>query len=230
MFEQTLPKLLPISFISLEAHCHKITDIKQLKSEKHKLGNTHFFTLEESFTNFYLGFNDEGLYFSAEINVPFQDVFYPDITRGDSLELFIDTKNLKTASFNTPFCHHFFFLPKPYNGVQKGEITSFRGESARPFVDEKDISLQVTFHKNSYILNIFLPRDCLHGYDQEESKKIGFNYRVNRFQAPPEHFSASGDEFAIKERPQTYATLLLTDEDKKPLENIPLRRRALKKL
>lgn len=156
-----------------------------------------------------MGWNSEGLYFACEVSTPFQDVFYPEVSRGDSLELFLDTRDVKTSGYNTKFCHHFFFLPQEINSIKAGEITRFRTEDAHDLCDPKELQLHSALLKNGYSLKIFIPSQCLYGYDPEQFNRFGFTYRVNRLGGKPQHFAAVTDEFAIEQQPSLWSSVAL---------------------
>lgn len=165
---------------------------------------------EESFTDVYGAYSPEGLYFHVEVFAPIAQTFYPEVSRGDSFELFIDTRNVKTSAFNTKFCHHFFFLPHEASSMQKGEITRFRGEHSHPLCDPSDLHLDIHSSKDRYRLEIFISKRALVGYDPVQFKELGISYRVNRYHGEPQHFSGHSTEFKLEQMPSLWAHAKLT--------------------
>jgi hypothetical protein len=165
-------------------------------SDKYLLPCFSELIFEEPFADIYLGWNASGIACRADIKTAIKDVLYPDFEKGDAFELFIDTRDLKTAAYNTKFCHQFFFLPKEVDQVQKGEITHFRTED-----------LETTFTKKSYTLYIFLPKEILIGYDPFECARMGFSYRVHRKEKSKQHFTASSELFALESKPSLWSSL-----------------------
>lgn len=216
MFEDDFVSLSSVNFFSISANCYYISpdEVEDLfKYKKYLLPSTANLTHEEHFADINMGWNEEGLSFYCHINTPFKDVFYPSIARGDSLELFIDTRDVKTQRFTTKFCHHLFFLPQELDGVKLGEITRFRGDEKRELVDVKDIHFQSDIQKKSYTLKIFIPSQSLYGYDPDQCDHLGFTYRVNRCGRAPQHFSAITEEFAFEQQPSLWSSLRLIHED-----------------
>lgn len=212
MFEENFVPLKPISFFQLQfnsAYLPSKAADKELKGSSYKIPDTTLLCGEEPFGELYMGWNKEGLHFFAIIGLPFKDVFYPEVGRGDSLELFIDTRDVKTSGFNTKFCHHFFFLPQEYEGIKAGEITRFRTEDAHELCDPKELHLQSEMHKKGYSLRIFIPAHCLVGYDPDQFNRLGFTYRLNRCAGSPQHLSQVTDQFAIEQQPSLWSSVFL---------------------
>lgn len=209
MFEEGFPDLQPLSFFQLSFKCHEISQKeieKKIKQAKYKIPSSNFITQEEGFADLYMGWSLEGLAFFADVKVDEVEAFFPEVIRGDSIELFIDTRDVKTSGFNTRFCHHFFFLPEAYEGHSLGEITKFRTEDAHELCNPNDLKLSSRVNKNGYQLQIFIPAECLQGYDPKEKDRFGFSYRVNRKGGPPQHFSALTQEFQIEQQPSLWSS------------------------
>jgi hypothetical protein len=143
------------------------------------------------------------------VSQAFQRVTYPDIARGDSVELFFDTRDVKTSGFNTRFCHHFFFLPEAVDGHQAGEITRFRTEDIHELCDPKELKVKSQLKSNSYQMQIFIPAHCLHGYDSEQFDRLGFTYRINRPDGPSQHFSVVTDDYQVEQQPSLWSSVRL---------------------
>ncbi|SCA62826.1 hypothetical protein SCG7086_AE_00120 [Chlamydiales bacterium SCGC AG-110-P3] len=153
-----------------------------------------------------VGWSSEGLAFHVIVRSKFGRTVYPRIDLGDALELFIDTRDVKTSGFNTRFCHHFFFLPEMTEGHQKGELTHFRTEDAHPHCEINGLGLEVERSNTTYVYKIFIPSSCLIGYDIQQFKRIGFNYRIHVAGEAAQHLSAVTSDFRIEEQPSLWAT------------------------
>ncbi len=149
---------------------------------------------EESFGQVALAWNPEGIL--AEV------LFDKEFAEGDSVELFIDTRDLKNAGFPHQFCHHFFITPEGGS-----EITQFRTEDRHPLCDPKGIDVKTDFGKSNYRVHIFISSQCLHGYDTTLFDRIGFTYRLNRLRREPQHFVVSSRFYGIPQHPSLWATL-----------------------
>lgn len=156
-----------------------------------------------------MGWHADGIEVFANVQERFHRVSYPDIMSGDSIELFFDTRDVKTSGFNTRFCHHFFFLPEPIEGRQAGEITRFRTEDSHELCDPSKLNVKAQTKSSGYTMQIFIPAQCLYGYDVDQFSRMGFTYRVNRFHKDPQHFSVTSSDYQLEQQPSLWSSLNL---------------------
>lgn len=210
MFENEPFSLNPVNFFALSCDCRYLPKKEHFPALTHyALPVTHQLTNEESFAKVAMGWNEEGIGLQIQVNQPPSQCFYPKVEQGDSVELFFDTRDLKSAGFNTRFCHHFFFLPEAVDGVAAGEKTHFRTEDSHPLCDPQELELQVQLKKKDYIMKIFIPSHCLHGYDPKQFDRMGFTYRINRYGKEPQHFSVLSKEYQVDQQPSLWGSLKL---------------------
>lgn len=218
MFEEVPISLSPVNFFQLSADCFYLDPTKKKSGafglsvqnyHKHLLPNTSSLCSEEYFADIALGWNHEGIEAFVKINDPFQQIKYPDIAKGDSVELFLDTRDVKTSGYNTRFCHHFFFLPEAVEGRAAGELTRFRTEDRHELCDPADLQVSASFKDSGYQLNLFIPSQCLHGYDPDQFNRLGFTYRINRAQGGSQHFSVTSEEYQLEQQPSLWSSLKL---------------------
>lgn len=217
MFEETVNPLSPVNFFQICADCNHLPGkgessfpaLTSSNAKKYRLPDTSALCGEHRFADISIGWSAEGLEIYAAINQPFQRVSYPDPSSGDSLEIFIDTRDVKTSGFNTRFCHHFFFMAEPIEGVQAGELTRFRTEDAHELCDFSKLLVKSTVKSTGYILQIFIPAQCLNGYDVDQFDRLGFTYRVNRSHGSPQHFSVTSDDYQLEQQPSLWSSLKL---------------------
>ncbi len=207
---ESLPAIYPLHFFSISAGLNYQEDSAQISKNKFLLPDTSEFLAEEHFADCHMSWNQEGIFLEVEINKPLEDVLYPDFRKGDSIELFFDTRDLKTAGFPTRFCHHFVILPKEVQGIKVQEISKFRAEDTHPLCDPDDILTETEATKKGFKVRIGLPSSVLHGFDPTSFDRLGFTYRINRPAAPPEHFAISSKQYAIEQQPALWASLKLT--------------------
>jgi len=203
--------LVPVHFFSLAFDCLYLSpqDVEAKKGElgkKYLLPSTSDLCGDAPFAQVAMAWNEEGIAFYIEVDQPLKFSAYPEVTSGDSVEIFIDTRDIKTSGYNTHFCHHFYFLPQVVKEHQAGEITHFRGDDAHPLCDPSLLQLRTSSRSRGYVLAIIIPAACLHGYDTEQFKRIGFTYRINRAHFFPQHFSASGYDYQIEQQPSLWAS------------------------
>jgi len=205
--------LTPVNFFQISADCPYLApgkgkpfpNITSQEALQMLLPDTSQICAEESFAQVSLGWNEEGL----EAFIRIKRAAYPDVSQGDSVELFIDTRDVKTSGFNTRFCHHFFFLTEAIEGHSAGEITKFRTEDVHALCDPNELKVKSLTQSTSRILNIFIPSHCLYGYDPEQFDRLGFSYRINRAGGFPQHFSVSSEDFSIEQQPSLWGSLKL---------------------
>lgn len=206
--------LVPIHFFSLSFDAYYLSpeEIGKKSGElgkKYVLPSTSDLCGEASFAEVALAWNREGLAFQVKVEHPMTYTAYPDVANGDSVELFVDTRDIKTSGYNTRFCHRFYFLPQEVNGHQAGELTHFRGDDSHPLCDSGLLQVRVKPSSKGYSMFIIIPGSCLHGYDPEQFDRLGFTYRINRAHFFPQHFAASGVDYHIEQQPSLWASLNL---------------------
>ncbi len=208
---EQMPTLLPLEFFSVtsEVFYASIYPSSRVMRQSHLLPDTSEWLGEERFAELAMVWSEEGLCIEAFCDQPFQEAHYPLYQSGDALEIFIDTRDVKTAGFATRFCHHFLVLPESVQGVQALEVTHFRTEDTHPLCDPSDLTVTTQFHKQSYHFRVTIPASCLVGYDPQSFDKMGFTYRIHRYGGSPQHFAVSSDHFSIDQSPKLWATLAM---------------------
>ncbi|MEC7840349.1 MAG: sugar-binding protein [Chlamydiota bacterium] len=210
MVDNDFSGLSPINFFQLNHECHSYTQNAFGKDKKkYMLPVVAELCNDDPFADIYMAWAAEGIHFNVTVNQEYLHATYPDITKGDSLEIFIDTRDVKTSGYNTRFCHHFFFLPEAMSGHQCGEITRFRTDESHPMCDPQQLKVKTRLKNNSYEMQIFISSECLYGYDPKQFDRIGFTYRVNRTNGPSQHFSATSDEYRIEQQPSLWSSIRL---------------------
>ena len=213
MLDENFEPLTPVNYFHIQADCLFIPTAfptLSLKNFHHyELPNTSELCDEEHFADVAIGWNQEGLELFINVRKPFELAQYPSIAKGDSVEVFIDTRDVKTSGYNTRFCHHFFFLPETVDGQIAGELTRFRTEDAHEHCDPSELHVKMEKKMNGYLLHAFITKECLHGFDPEQFDRLGFTYRINRFNGPPQHFSVTSDDYQLEQQPSLWSSLRL---------------------
>jgi hypothetical protein len=205
---EKLPPLLPLEFFSIEGQLYfsKILPSAKAMRKSHLLPRTSEWLGEERFADVAVAWNATGLFACVFVDQLFEQSLYPRFSEGDAFELFLDTRDLKTAGFATRFCHHFVFLPEAVQGIQAQELTHFRTEDTHPLCDASELQISTGFSKKGYEMQIFIPAHCLHGYDPSSFERIGLTYRVHRGQGTAQHFSLSSQHFTLEQHPRLWET------------------------
>ncbi|NGX61738.1 MAG: hypothetical protein K940chlam9_01227 [Chlamydiae bacterium] len=207
MLEEIVP-LEPVHFFGFQVDV-PYTQAGKL-TKKHRLPDLSSLHNMHPFADVSMGWNELGIYLHFTIEGSFRHPDFPGIRSGDSIELFFDTRDVKTTAYNTRFCHHFYFLPisvQP-NGeaIQAGEMTRFRTEDTHELCDPDLLQIE---KKKGGKFEIFLPRETLYGYDPTQFSRIGFTYRINRVGGAVQYFSANEGDFSIEKQPSLYASMRL---------------------
>jgi len=204
---EDLTPLSPIHFFELTVDIKRSEKIPKMLKKSFLLPDTSELFPEERFADVWMAWHEEGLSFEMEVDKPFENSFFPDFRKGDSIELFIDTRNLKNVKSVHRFCHHFCLLPQEVGGVNALEITKFRSEETRPLMDMEELKMTCQFDDSSYSVSLFFPSKLLYGYEPLEFPQLGFTYQINRFGGKPGHFCLSS--FNIENHPALWGSLKL---------------------
>ena len=177
-----------------------------------------------SFAKLRAGWNEAGLGFRLEVSGKKMPVFAvsSDPTETDGLQLWIDTRNTQSIHRATRFCHHFAFWPIPANWAKasaKGVEGSAKAGSQQLAIAlaKEDASmsraglLQAASRPSGsgYELDIWIPTECLQGYDRESNPLLGFYYSVRDAELG-EQILTVGREFPFDHDPSLWSTLELT--------------------
>lgn len=213
MFEDFIP-LNPANFFAVNFDCHYFSGKEgEALPKKYLLPNLSFFYDKAPYAAIYLGWSEKGIFATVTVEEPLKGSFFPEYRQGDSIEFFIDTRDVKTAAYVTRFCHHFCFLPqipeKSEEQPQGVEITRFRGEESHPLADPETLFVKGAKQRKGYSCQLFIPKASLFGYDPTQFDRLGFSYRINSATVESQYFSASGEEVAIEKAPSTWASLKL---------------------
>lgn len=205
-----VPSLSPVQFFGISADCFPIKG-KWKPDKNHLLPATSDLLGETAFADMYTGWSVDKLVFHCVVASPFQKIGEGDFRKGDSVELFIDTRDLKTKGVISKFCHHFVFFPAQWQNFYGREATRFREGDMHCLCHPEDLQVKPTHTADSYTLAIEIPAHCLHGYDPLSFSRLGFTYRINRADGPPQHFAVSSEEYVIEQHPATWGTLKLRE-------------------
>lgn len=212
VLEELVP-IIPVHFFAISADClyHKGKKEQHLP-KSHLLPDLSALHGQSQFADVSLGWSEKGVFATVKVHRPLVETAFPNLGEGDSVELFFDTRDVKTSGFTTRFCHHFYFLPEPVEtdgSNQAGEITRFRTEDVHELCDPELLFTEVQKGRGNYQLQIFIPAECLHGFDPELFDRMGFTYRINQFRGVPQQFSVSSEDYPIEQQPSLWASLKL---------------------
>ena len=144
--------------------------------DSNNIKSSRYLTYSNKFYDIYLAYRNEGLFLYVDIKKKVE------IINNDFIELFFDTRNLKSLYYLDKYCHHFvFFFEKEEDHFVK-EVTKFRGDNLHLHADPTDIFVKVKKTRNNYSYDMCIPQKCLYGFDPEKFTNIGFAFRINSFE------------------------------------------------
>jgi hypothetical protein len=206
-----LPYISCLSFFDITIPCHYVSSDKEKEwrdNNKYDLPSFAEYNDEKKIVDVRMGWNNNNLLFSFTVKKDSKISPLEDVNNGDSIEIFIDTRNRKNNRFITSFCHHFIFSPKDMAGK---EITRFRGDDMHSICDPKYLRYHVdTNYKLAFIHNISIPRECLYGYDPLQYNHFGFTYRVTSSEGKVQHFNVVEKEFSVEQNPSLWCSMIIT--------------------
>lgn len=180
-----------------------------------------FSTLDQTTTNVVLpevvlrvAWNETGFGVSAVVDriasAPFARADTP--AEGDGLHIWIDTRNAQGAHRASRFSHRFAILPAVGRGksakpaVMAVEIP--RAKDAAPPADLSTVKLATDVATKGYRVEAWFPAEVLHGYDPENSPRLGFHAVVKNAMQGDRSLTV-GDEFPTDHDPSLWTTLEL---------------------
>ena len=175
-----------------------------------------------SFASLRAGWNDAGLGFRLEVGAKKMPVYADsnDPTQSDGLQLWIDTRNTQSVHRASRFCHSFVFWPIPTNwpkGSAKEDGGAAGSQQLAIALAKEDAPMGRAGllrsvsrpHRGGYQMDIWIPAECLQGYDRESNPVLGFYYAVRDAELG-EQFLTVGREFPFDHDPSLWSTLELT--------------------
>lgn len=188
--------LVPIHFFTLSCeipYMSQETFKKRSFSKKYLLPETHLLSSDAPLGAVYAAWNEEELLFLVE---PLKRIALR------SVELFIDTRDVKSSGFNTRFCHHFFASA---DDEICREVTHFRGPDKHPLCQDELLLVK----REGSSLFIKIPKIALFGFDSDQFNRLGFSYRLTFDKGLQQHFSVSSANYKIEEEPSLLASCTL---------------------
>ena len=130
------------------------------------------------FADVYMAWRDNGLFFAVDVKGAGGRA--PDVRRplrGDGFQVWIDTRDVRTAPRGSRYCHHFCFWPG--NGTEKAGGRPFRLRQARAhprLCDPERLEVASKVFQTGYRIEARIPADALTGFDPAENNRLGFTY------------------------------------------------------
>ena len=166
----------------------------------------------EPFADFFMSWNEAGLYFAISVEGSGVDVLPKQPLRGDSLQIWIDTRDVREVHRASRYCHHFYFLPSGAGREGRHPIgRQMRIRRARAYgrlCDPQRLGIASRVLKSGYRMEMHLPSEVLTGFDPEENNRLGFSYLLKDGRRGRQHWTAD-EPLPVSYDPSLWGTVEL---------------------
>jgi hypothetical protein len=168
----------------------------------------------KTFAEVRLAWNELGIGLQVEVRGKEQEVTgHPSkLKASDGVTLWIDTRDSRSAHRASRYCHQFHLLPT--GGGNDGTEAYFaqakihRALQDAPHCPSHVVVFRATLNRGGYLLEAFLPATAMHGFDPEQSRRLGIYYVVRDNELGDQTLSVSSD-FPYWEDPSLWSVLEL---------------------
>ena len=133
-----------------------------------------------------------------------------ELSAGDGLHVWIDTRNAQGAHRAGRFCHRFALLPAVGRGKSARPMVAAieipRAREPAPAGDLTAVRLQSEVTSTGYRIEAWFPAATLNGYDPENSSRIGFHAVVKDSELGDRSLTV-GEDFPTDHDPSLWTTL-----------------------
>jgi len=133
----------------------------------------------------------------------------------DSLQLWIDTRNVHNVHRAGRFCHRFVSMPTGAGRNLDQPVAELlpihRAKEHPKPIPERLLRVASRVSRTGYALDIFLPAESLTGYDPAEHPRLGFFYAVSDRELGEQTLGV-GSPMPYQDDPSLWATLELVGE------------------
>lgn len=198
------------SFIQTKHHMKRCDALPLKKALKppYRMADLSGYLSEDAEMTVGIGYNEAALFITVHFSHPFSAAYFPEIQKGDGLEIFVSTRRLENVRSMTKFCHHFVVLPKEIDGFKAAEVTKFRSDEKRDLASEESILVDATFDKKGYTLEVVLSDKALYQFDPTEYPHLRFALKAHRYKKPLMHMPQSSLDYKIERYPELWAELV----------------------
>ncbi len=167
-----------------------------------------------AFANLHMAWNEGGLYLALEVSRPAALAVDPRRpARGDGLQVWIDTRDVRGAHRASRYCHHFCFLPR--GGGDSGEdpvgvqLRIRRARAQARMCDPADLAVASRALKAGYRMEVHIPSTALTGFDPDESARLGLTYLLRDRKLGRQTWTAD-EPLPVSYDPSLWGTVELT--------------------
>lgn len=134
--------------------------------------------VREAFADVYAAWSERGLYLAVHVRkAAGANVDRRRPLQGDGLQVWVDTRDVRSAHRASRYCHHFYFLPGTGRAKPRGGQTRIRRARAHSqLCDSSELPVACDASGTGYRLEVHLPSKTLTGFDPDENRLFGFTY------------------------------------------------------
>ena len=169
----------------------------------------------ESFATVWMAWESDALWFAVKVPRTRAPQVIPNRpASGDCVELYIDTRDVRSAHRAGRYCHKFIFAPQGRAGrarhpfFEHAEIA--RATASPPKVTPDQVEVAASIEPESYSMEIRLPAEALFGYDVETNRRLGLAYVIHDIERPMQVWPHSAD-LPVWVDPALWAVVELVD-------------------
>ena len=165
-----------------------------------------------SYADVYFGWNRDGIYFGVDVKgVPGLEVQPARPLKGDGIQIWVDTRDVRDAHRASRFCHHFYFLPSGgrSDGPLAGQVRIRRAREQGKPCEPQSLTVASRVTKKGYRLSAFLPADILTGFEPEDNNRFGFAYLIRDRRLGRQYWTAD-EPLPVAYDPSLWGTVVLT--------------------
>jgi hypothetical protein len=142
-----------------------------------------------TFATMWMAWSPEALWFAVRVERTRPPQVMPNRpAAGDCIELYIDTRDVRSAHRAGRYCHKFIMAPVGRSGrAQKpffDHVDVARATASPPKVLPEQVELAAVVDREFYSMEIRIPAEALFGYDIETNRRLGFAYVVHDIERP----------------------------------------------
>lgn len=167
---------------------------------------------KDAYADVYLGWTEEGVYLGVDARgKPGLEVQPKRPLKGDGIQVWLDTRDVRDAHRASRFCHHFYFLPTGgrSDGPVAGQVRIRRARAQGKPCEPQSITVAARVSKGGYRLSAFLPADILTGYDPDDNSRFGFTYLIRDRRLGRQYWTAD-EPLPVAYDPSLWGTVVLS--------------------
>lgn len=133
------------------------------------------------YANVWAAWSPEGLWFAVRVpRTKAPRVLPKRLSEGDSFELYIDTRDIRSAHRAGRYCHKFVLAPVGGPGNARSPLFQHqeiqRALTSPPLVERSHVEIASRTSDAGYSLELYIPASALNGYDVEITRRMGLAY------------------------------------------------------